>query len=125
MQEWGKGKLYPHFILENTDPDAGTAEARANSAISTNWATTLVGLIRSKDDTQFNTVVGDYKKFLTDNDWNSIAKVRNEKIAVNKKKARTVTDSITLPRGEYAAPETGTALPARRPHNNLLAIGTT
>ncbi len=33
MQEWGEGKLYPHFVIENTDPDAGTAEARSNTAI--------------------------------------------------------------------------------------------
>lgn len=29
MQEWGKGKLKPHFILENINPDQGTPEARA------------------------------------------------------------------------------------------------
>jgi putative aldouronate transport system substrate-binding protein len=86
MQEWGKGKLYPHFILENTDPDAGTPEARANSAIATNWATTLVGLIRAKDDAQFTSITDKYRQFLTENDWDAIVKIRNGKIAENKKK---------------------------------------
>lgn len=27
MQEWGKGKLVPHFVIENINPDAGTPEA--------------------------------------------------------------------------------------------------
>jgi hypothetical protein len=89
MQEWGKGKLYPHFILENTDPDAGTAEARANSAVSTNWATTLVGLIRSGSDAQFNTTVDSYKKFLADNNWDEIVKIRNQKIGLNMLKLGT------------------------------------
>ena len=30
MQEWGKGKLVPHFILENIDPDQGSLEARSS-----------------------------------------------------------------------------------------------
>jgi putative aldouronate transport system substrate-binding protein len=86
MQEWGKGKLYPHFILENTDPDAGTPEARASSAIFTNWATALVGLVRAKNDAQFNAIVDDYRNFLTDNGWDAIVKIRNEKIADNMQK---------------------------------------
>jgi putative aldouronate transport system substrate-binding protein len=86
MQEWGKGKLYPHFVLENTEPDAGTPEARSESAILTNWATVIVGLIRSKNDAQYNAIVDDYRKFLTDNGWDAIVKIRNEKIAGNMQK---------------------------------------
>ena len=86
MQEWGKGKLVPHFILENTDPDAGSEEARAYSAIKTNWATTLVGLIRAKDDAEFDSILEGYKSFLNDNKWEDIVKVRNEKMAVNVEK---------------------------------------
>lgn len=83
MQEWGLGKLYPHFVLENTDPDAGTAEARAYSAIKTNWSTTLVGMIRANDDAQFDSILEAYKQFREDNNWDAILKVRNEKIAAN------------------------------------------
>lgn len=86
MQEWGQGKLVPHFILENTDPDAGSAEARAYSAIKTNWSTTLVALIRAADDTQFDQILEDYKQFLTDNNWDGIKKVRSEKMAENAEK---------------------------------------
>lgn len=86
MQEWGQGKLVPHFILENTDPDAGSEEARAYSAIKTNWSTTLVALIRAADDAQFDQILEDYKQFLTDNNWDGIKKVRSEKMAENAEK---------------------------------------
>lgn len=86
MQEWGQGKLVPHFILENTDPDAGSAEARAYSAIKTNWSTTLVGLIRAKDDAEFDSTLEAYKQFLTDNSWDAITKVRSEKMKKNAEK---------------------------------------
>jgi putative aldouronate transport system substrate-binding protein len=86
MQEWGKGKLYPHFILENTNPDAGSEEARSASAIETNWETTLVAMIRAQDDNQFGSILNDYKKFLADNGWDKIVKIRSEKILKNEKK---------------------------------------
>ena len=79
MQEWGIGKLYPHFILENTDPDTGSNEARAYSAIKTNWATTLVGMIRANDDAEFDSILEAHKQFRADNDWDAIVKERNEK----------------------------------------------
>ena len=80
MQEWGIGKLYPHFILENTDPDTGSNEARAYSAIKTNWATTLVGMIRANDDAEFDSILEAHKQFRADNDWDAIVKERNEKM---------------------------------------------
>lgn len=86
MQEWGEGKLVPHFILENTDPDAGSAEARSYSAIKTNWATTLVALIRAQDEAEFEQILEDHKTFLNDNGWDGIVKVRNEKMAANAEK---------------------------------------
>lgn len=86
MQEWGIGKLYPHFILENTDPETGSAEARAYSAIKTNWATTLVGMIRANDDAEFDSILESYRQFREENDWDAIVKVRNEKMAANAEK---------------------------------------
>lgn len=86
MQEWGEGKLVPHFILENTDPDAGSAEARAYSAIKTNWATTLVSLIRSGSDEEFNSTLEAYKQFLNDNSWDAITAIKTEKMQKNKEK---------------------------------------
>jgi len=86
MQEWGKGKLVPHFVLENINPEQGTAEARSLSAINTQWNTTLVSLIRSKDDSAFNTVLEEYKTFLNDNNWEAIVTIYNEKMARNKEK---------------------------------------
>ncbi len=86
MQEWGKGKLKPHFILENISPDQGTPEARALSAINTKWNTTLVSMVRSKDDTSYDNALASYKSFLGENRWEEIVKVRSEKMKLNKEK---------------------------------------
>ncbi|MGV2965683.1 sugar ABC transporter substrate-binding protein [Paenibacillus sp. AGC30] len=86
MQEWGKGKLKPHFILENISPDQGTPEARALSAINTKWNTTLVSMVRSKDDASYDNALASYKSFLGENRWEEIVKVRSEKMKLNKEK---------------------------------------
>lgn len=86
MQEWGKGKMKPHFILENTNPDQGTQEARALTAINTQWSTSLVSMIRSKSDDEFNNNLSIYKKFLEDNNWSKIVEIRSEKMKQNKEK---------------------------------------
>lgn len=86
MQEWGKGKLKPHFILENINPDQGTAEARGLTAINTNWNTTLVSMIRAKDEATFDSTLADYKAFLDKNSWDKIVEIRSEKMKANKEK---------------------------------------
>ncbi|MHA0856988.1 type 2 periplasmic-binding domain-containing protein [Paenibacillus sp. CMAA1364] len=86
MQEWGQGKMKPHFILENINPDSGSPEARALSAININWNTTLVSLIRSKDDQEFENTLADYTSFLDQNNWDKINEIRNEKMKLNKEK---------------------------------------
>lgn len=86
MQEWGKGKLKPHFILENINPDQGTAEARGQTAINTNWNTTLVSMIRAKDEAAFDSTLADHKAFLDKNNWSKIVEVRSEKMKANKEK---------------------------------------
>lgn len=86
LQEWGEGKLYPHFILEKINPDQGTAEARSLSAIQTQWNTSLVSLIRAKDDATYNNVLEQYKMFLNDNNWEAIVNIYNEKMASNREK---------------------------------------
>lgn len=86
MQEWGNGKLTSQFTTENIGPDAGTQEARALSAIQTNWGTTLVGMLRAKDEKELTELLDNYKKFQKDNKIDDVAKVRNEKIKENKEK---------------------------------------
>ncbi|SFS82063.1 sugar ABC transporter substrate-binding protein [Paenibacillus sp. 453mf] len=86
MQAWGEGKLVPHFILENIDPDQGTPEARALTAINTKWNTSMVSMIRSKDDAQFEAVLNEYKGFLDANSWEKIVEIRSEKMKANKEK---------------------------------------
>lgn len=88
MQEWGEGKLKTQFVIENIKPDQGSLEARSLSAIDTNWNTTLVGMIRAKDETEFNKILEEHKKFREDNNWESIVKVYNEKMQNNREKLK-------------------------------------
>lgn len=86
LREWGKGKLVPHFIIENTNPTPGTPEARNLSGINTNWNTTLVGMIRAGSEDEFDKLVENYKTFQKNNGWDEIVKIRTEKIKNNKEK---------------------------------------
>lgn len=86
MQEWGKGKLKPHFIIENIKPEAGSAEARSFEAVEKNWHTSLISMLRSKDAKEFDKNLESYKKFREDNKWDDIVKIHDEKMADNRKK---------------------------------------
>lgn len=88
MQEWGDGKMTSQFLTENIGPDAGTQEARAQSAIQTNWSTTLVGMLRAKDEATLEGLLEDYKAFQKDNKIDDVNKVRNEKIKENEAKLK-------------------------------------
>lgn len=88
MQEWGEGKLYPHFVIENTDPDAGTAEARSNNSIKTKLNSTVISLIRSKDEKTFDSTLSDFESFLDSNNWDAIKEVKSEKMAENREKLK-------------------------------------
>ena len=48
--------------------------------------TTLVSLIRSQDDAQFDAVLEEYKAFREQNNWNEIVKIYNEKMDINREK---------------------------------------
>ena len=84
--EWTSGMVKPQFILENIDPKPGTAEARNLINIKTNWATTLASLLRSKDQAEFDKIIENYKKFLEDNNYEDILKIRNENMKINAEK---------------------------------------
>lgn len=86
MQEWGAGKLVPHFILENTDPDVGSAEARSYSALKTEWVTALTSMLRATDDNAFDEALESYKQFREDNNWEDIVKIKDEKMLNNAEK---------------------------------------
>lgn len=83
---WGKDKLKPQFVLENISPEQGTAEARSLSAIDTNWYTTLVSMIRAKDDATFDQLLSDFQAFRASNNWDSIVSGYNAKMQVNREK---------------------------------------
>lgn len=85
-REWGLGKLYPHFVLENISPDQGTPEARNLSAIDKQWPTNLVGMIRATSDDVFEQQLAEYQSFLDENGWEAIVQVRSEKMAENRER---------------------------------------
>lgn len=86
MQKWGEGKLVPHFILENTSPDAGTAEARTNTLVTTEWTTALASLLRAGSEEEFDGILADFKQFLEENNWEAVIAVKNEKMKINEEK---------------------------------------
>lgn len=86
VQEWAKGKLKPQFVIENTDPDAGTPEARNLTNVNSYWAKTLASLLQAKNEDSFDNSVSKYEKFLADNGFDKIESVRNEKMKENAKK---------------------------------------
>ena len=86
MVEWGKGKVTPHFIRENINPEEGTAEARNLTNIQAQWATTLATLLRAPDDATFDQTIEDYKAFLKSTGWEDIVKGFNEKMGENAEK---------------------------------------
>lgn len=74
------------FSTSNISPDSNTAEARNASNISTNWYTTLVSMIRSSSEEEFQKVLEDYKAFRGSNGWEEIVSIYNEKIKANRDK---------------------------------------
>lgn len=83
IQAWGTPYLTPQFLIENIDPEQGTAEARTLTNINNQWATTLAQLLRAKDSNEFDSILDTYKKFLEENNYSAIVDVRNEKIQEN------------------------------------------
>ncbi len=92
MQEWGRGKLKPHYIIENIQPDSGTSEARSYDAIEKNWQTSLISMLRAKNDTEFKQTLADYQSFRKENDWSAIVKEQNKKMKDNQKRLDLSTD---------------------------------
>lgn len=86
MQAWGKGKLVPHFVIENINPDLGTPEARSNEAIETKLNSSVISMIRASDEKSFDKTLSEYKTFLDDNKWDEIKAIKSEKMADNREK---------------------------------------
>lgn len=86
LNEWGSDKLKSQFVIENISPSTGTPEARSLSAINTNWATSLVSMIRSQSDEEFESILNTYKAFREENNFDDVVKVYNEKMEINREK---------------------------------------
>ena len=86
IKAWGTPYLKPQFLIENIDPDQGTAEARRLVNINAQWKTTLASLIRAKNENEFEKILNEYKKYLDENNFDAIVKIRNEKMQENREK---------------------------------------
>lgn len=86
IQQWSADKLKPQFLIENTDPDNGTGEARNLVNINTTWATTLASAIQAPSEAECEAIIESYRQFLVQNKFEDIIKVKNEKIKVNAEK---------------------------------------
>lgn len=83
-QNWGTPLLVPQFVLENTNPPQGTQAARNLSGIDTEWATTLVSMIRAGSPEQMNARLESYEAFLDANGWQEIVDIRTENMERNR-----------------------------------------
>lgn len=90
MQEWGQKYLYPHFITENTSPDPSTPAQRAQTAIETQFSTTLVSMIRSKSKDEFDKLWAQFEQFRKQNNYDAVVKATNEKVAKNAKRLESM-----------------------------------
>lgn len=86
LQEWGKGKLEPHFIVEQIKPDTGTAEARSLETITTHWNQTLISAIRASSEADVEKLFADHKAFRDSNGWSGVLDVYNQKIESNQER---------------------------------------
>ncbi|MFC6314697.1 sugar ABC transporter substrate-binding protein [Lapidilactobacillus achengensis] len=86
MQQWGKGKLYPHFVIENIKPQAGTPAARSYDQVQTKLNSTVISLIRAKDDNGFDSTLSSYRSFLKQNKWSDIEKTLTKNMKENRSK---------------------------------------
>lgn len=86
MQQWGKGKLYPHFVIENIKPQAGTPAARTYEQVETKLNSTVISLVRSKSESSFDNTFDGYKSFLKQNKWSSIEKTLSKNMEENRSK---------------------------------------
>ncbi|MBO0477629.1 sugar ABC transporter substrate-binding protein [Vagococcus sp. DIV0080] len=86
LQAWGKGKLVPHFVIENIAPETGTKEARSEEAMKTKFDTAVISLIRAKSDNEFEKTYTEYVDFTKKNNAEDVYKIKTEKMKENKEK---------------------------------------
>ncbi len=86
MQSWGKGKLKPHFTIENTTPEPGTKEARSDQGIKTKFDTAVISLIRSKTDSDFDKTYNEFVDFTEKNNIDDVNKAKTDIMKENKEK---------------------------------------
>lgn len=84
--EAGLEVIRQQFSMGNIDPDNNTTEARNLTNINTNWSTTLVTLIRSANEEEFQAALDSYKAFRETNGMDAIVEIYNQKIETNRAK---------------------------------------
>lgn len=86
IHDAGLSVIREQFSMGNISPDSNTSEARNLTNIDTNWATTLVSMIRSASEEEFQASLDSYKEFRATNGFDDIVAIYNEKIELNREK---------------------------------------
>ncbi len=86
IQDWSSEYLKPQFLIENTDPEPGSAEARNLVNINTTWATTLASLIQAPTETDFDNIIAEFETYLDNTGFEEISAIKTEKIKANAEK---------------------------------------
>jgi putative aldouronate transport system substrate-binding protein len=84
--EWGYGMLVPQFVIENTDPEPGSLEARSFEAINTEWNRIRIEMVRSSSDAEIDALLAQYEAFLENNNWDRIVEVKNANMDRNRER---------------------------------------
>ncbi|MDR0299264.1 MAG: hypothetical protein LBI13_04180, partial [Streptococcaceae bacterium] len=93
--DWGKGKLVSEFPWENVQPKANTLDATNYLAITNDWTTTNIALVRSSSENDFNSTLSAYKSFQTSHNWSSIQTSLNSQVQSNLKKLGMKSNAST------------------------------
>ncbi len=93
--DWGKGLLTPEFPTENVAPKTGTIQATNYLAIQNNWTTENIALVRATSESQFNSIVSQYKSFQNSHGWSAIQSSLNSQVQANLKKLNMSSTAST------------------------------
>lgn len=86
--EWTKKYLKSRFEVDSIDPKAGTTEYRNLTNINTNLASTILGMVRSSSDEEFNRLWQDFVKYRNSKGWDGIVEIYNKNIEKNMEKLK-------------------------------------
>jgi putative aldouronate transport system substrate-binding protein len=83
---WSTKYLKSRFEVDSIEPKAGTAQYRNLTNINTKLATTILSMVRSSSDEEFNQLWQEFLKYRDSKGWEDIVAIMNENIKKNMEK---------------------------------------